>query len=140
MNELAKKAKQWAAKETRKAKYTRAATLKPVPADKVNEALAETALNRMGYHQGPKPKEISPAAQAIADSGLDTMDCPLISNPDWDCNKVREGEELGHPVFSKGEESQCKNGRFVHCPAYHRYFNWRIKYQARLRGKGESSE
>ena len=137
MNELAKKAKQWATKETRKAKSAQVKAPRPVPPDKVNGALAETALNRMGYPQGPKPKEISPAVQAIANSGLDTMNCPLISNPDWDCNQVREGEELGHPVFNKGEESQCKNGGFVNCPAYRRYFNWRLGYAAKKRGGRE---
>lgn len=112
-----------------------------IPADKLNQAIAETALNRMGHHQGPKPIPIDPTVQVAANNRLDAMDCPLLSlRPEWDCNKIREGEELGHPMFNRGKEPQCKNGGFVNCPAYRPYFNWRIKYQARLRDNGESGE
>lgn len=111
-----------------------------VPADKLNQAIPETALNRMGYHQGPKPIQIDPTVQAVADNRLDVMDCPLSHVNDWDCNRTRDDEELSHPIFDKGNEPQCKNGGFVNCPAYHRYFNWRMKHQAGKRGKGESTE
>lgn len=111
-----------------------------VPPHKLNEAIAETALNSMGYHQGPKPIQINPTAQAVAENVLGAMDCPLSHKGDWDCNQTKEGEELEHPIFSKGNELQCKNGGFVNCPAYRRYFNWRLPYQARKRGKAESTE
>lgn len=133
-NPFAEKVSQWARDKKKEALSTKRKLVK-VPPRKLNEALGEIALNRIGYQQGSTPVEIDPAAQAAADCVLSGMNCPLSKNRDWDCNKVREGEELGHPIFDKGGESQCKNGGFVTCPAYHRYFNWRMEHQAKKRDK-----
>lgn len=59
---------------------------------------------------------------SVADAVLEKMDCPLLSIEKWKCDGLQ-----------KGEEPTCKGGKFMNCPAYRRYFNFRLARQAKER-------
>ncbi len=77
----------------------------------------------------------------LADATLDRMDCPLLSIKVWKCNPApREGEEPQYPPLTKGEEEFCHYGKFMNCPAYQRYFNWRFSRLAIEKEKSSKKE
>jgi len=102
----------------------------PVNADEINRALARATVEKMGY-QTTTRRPIGENARIIAERSLEAMDCPLLSLEKWDCNKAEPGKTLTHPLYTKGEESQCINGNFMNCPAYRLYFNFAVARQAK---------
>ena len=101
--------------------------------DKFNRALADVALDKMGYpNQSCPPND--PKVADFAKKKFTEMDCPLMSKT-WNCNQVEEDKELEHRFYEKGKEFQCTSGGFVNCPSYRLYFNFRIGNRAKQRGK-----
>lgn len=106
--------------------------------DKFNRALVDVALDKMEYpNQSCPPND--PKVADLAKKKFIEMDCPLISKT-WDCNKVEKGKKLEHPLYERGEESQCSNGGFVNCPSYRLYFNFIIGNRARQQGKEKGAK
>ncbi|MCW1888259.1 MAG: hypothetical protein KIH67_001780 [Candidatus Moranbacteria bacterium] len=72
-------------------------------------------------------EEIRNANEALTNAILDRMNCPLLAIKLWQCTpKPKEGKEAVYPTLIKGEEEFCHNGKFMNCPAYQRYFNFRF--------------
>lgn len=106
--------------------------------DKFNRALADVALDKMGYpNQSCPPND--PKVADFAKKKFTEMDCPLMSKT-WNCNQVEEDKELEHPFYEKGKEFQCTSGGFVNCPSYRIYFNFRIGNRAKQRGKEKEAK
>ncbi len=106
--------------------------------DKFNRALADVALDKMGYpNQSCPPND--PKVADFAKKKFTEMDCPLMSKT-WNCNQVEEDKELEHRFYEKGKEFQCTSGGFVNCPSYRLYFNFRIGNRAKQRGKEKEAK
>lgn len=106
--------------------------------DKFNRALADVALDKMGYpNQSCPPND--PKVADFAKKKFTEMDCPLMSKT-WNCNQVEEDKELEHRFYEKGKEFQCISGGFVNCPSYRIYFNFRIENRAKQRGKEKEAK
>lgn len=106
--------------------------------DKFNRALADVALDKMGYpNQSCPPND--PKVADFAKKKFTEMDCPLMSKT-WNCNQAEKGKELEHRFYEKGKEFQCISGGFVNCPSYRIYFNFRIENRAKQRGKEKEAK
>ena len=79
--------------------------------------------------------------ESMTNAVLDRMDCPLLSIKRWDCTpKPLDGDEPQYPTLIKGKETFCKNGKFMNCPAYQRYFNFRFSRLALEKEKSSKKE
>ena len=125
-------------KKNRNAEEKSKSTGSSVNPDKFNRALADVALDKMGYpNQSCPPND--PKVADFAKKKFTEMDCPLMSKT-WNCNQVEEDKELEHRFYEKGKEFQCTSGGFVNCPSYRLYFNFRIGNRAKQRGKEKEAK
>jgi hypothetical protein len=132
-----KRRKKERAKNTNSEKKSKS-TGSSVNPDKFNRALADVALDKMGYpNQSCPPND--PEVADLAKRKFTEMDCPLMSKT-WNCNQVEEDKELEHRFYEKGKEFQCTSGGFVNCPSYRIYFNFRIENRAKQRGKEKEAK
>lgn len=133
-----KSLKKWA-KEGRKrteAKNIKSSKALPKSIDptQLNTAIADEVLDRMDFSRNSN-SPTNPDIKNIAAHIVDNMNCPLISQKNWNCNRAEPGKELSHPYYEKGKEPQCLNGGFCNCPAFRLYINFRISQRATQRSK-----